>query len=356
VPHDQFIYDFVVVFYVVWWATRIRSCFHRWRQPLLRGEEWFFNVRVQAGFYQGPGRMMLHRYWMRMFIPFALDLPMASVVFIPGDLKFMVWLMLAQAALIHVNHVFSVEIAERQARPLAVAEAEKPVPALLLSLKPRRLRDYSNYKVENAIMLSTTIAIVALIRYYMAAPENHNLRLVFGRAAFVLYAQVGLLLAKRIVVAWRTPVPQLQAEEYLEAREQTRRLYLQVCDWCRITYSLMLLFCPILLYAPPFSQGRLAASLLTASLATGVVLQIWQEIRRKKVLAVSLRALPMKLPELLGQPETLRWPLCYQPSAPMLVLKGTCGYSVNLANTLAQLSAAYIAGLVLLLTVLPTGH
>lgn len=355
-PHDQFIYDFVLVFYLVWWATRIRGCFRRWRQPLLRGEEWFFNVRVQPGFYQGPGRMMLHRYWMRMFIPCALDLPIASVVFIPGHLKFMVWLMLAQAALIHVNHVFSVEIAERQARPLAVAEAEKPVPSLLLSLKPRRLRDYSNCKVETAIVLSTTIAVVALIRYYIAAPENHSLRLVFGRAALVLYAQVGLLLAKWMVVAWRTPIPQLQAEEYLEAREQTRRLYLQVCDWCRITYSMMLLFCPILLYASPFNRGRLAASLLTASLAIGVVLQIWQEIRRKKVLAVSMRALPMKLPELLGQPETLRWPLCYQPAAPMLVLKGTCGYSVNLANTLAQLSAAYIAGLVLLFTVLPTDH
>ena len=354
--HDQFIGDFFLAYYLVWWAARIRGCFRRWRQPLLRGPEWFFNVRVQPGFYLGPGRKILHRYLLRMFIPFALEIPIAMAIFIPGHLRYFACLLLAQAALIHVNHVFSVDIAERQARPFAVAEAERPVPTLILSLKTRRLRDYSNRKLEGAIVLSTILAIAGLIRYYIPAPGIHDPRQVFGAAIFLLYGQVGLLLAKWVVVAWRTPIPQAQAEEHLEAREQSRKLYLQVCDWCRVTCCVVLLFCPISLYASPSSRIRLSSSLLIGSLAIGVVLQIWQEIRRKQVLAVSLRARPMKLPELLDQRGKLKWPLCYRPSVPMLVLKGARGYSVNLANTLVQLSAAYLAGLIVLFAMLPMGN
>jgi hypothetical protein len=48
--------------------------------------------------------------------------------------------------------------------------------------------------------------------------------------------------------------------------------------------------------------------------------------------------------------------MCYQPSAPMLILKGAHGYSLNLANTLTYIGAAYLAGLVVLFALLPKGH
>ena len=51
-----------------------------------------------------------------------------------------------------------------------------------------------------------------------------------------------------------------------------------------------------------------------------------------------------------------KWPVCYQPSAPMLILKGARGYSLNLANTLAHLGAAYLAGMVVLIFFLRMGH
>lgn len=79
------------------------------------------------------------------------------------------------------------------------------------------------------------------------------------------------------------------------------------------------------------------------------VLSVWVEIKRKKLLTVTLRARPVKLPNLLGPSEAAMWPLCYQPSVPMLVLKGARGYSLNLANTLNQIGAAYLAGLVALI-------
>src|ERR1700737_4372093 len=104
-----------VVFYILFWVIRINGCVRRGRQPLLRGPGWFFDVPVQPDFYTGAGRKILHRYWMRMFIPFAVDIPVAIAIFRSGHLLALNWLMLGLAALIHINHSFSVELAQRQA-------------------------------------------------------------------------------------------------------------------------------------------------------------------------------------------------------------------------------------------------
>jgi hypothetical protein len=85
-------------------------------------------------------------------------------------------------------------------------------------------------------------------------------------------------------------------------------------------------------------------------LAISAVVIVWGEIRRKKVLASSLRARPMRFPDLLAA-HAPSWPVCYEPSAPMLVLKGVRGYSLNFANTLAQFGAAYLAAGVAIFTI-----
>ena len=56
---------------------------------------------------------------------------------------------------------------------------------------------------------------------------------------------------------------------------------------------------------------------------------------------------------MLRESEMVKWPVCYEPSAPMLVLKGARGYSLNLANSMAIAGAVYIAGFIALLAVLP---
>jgi hypothetical protein len=109
------------------------------------------------------------------------------------------WLILALCAVIHITHSFSVDLAQRQARRFAVPEAARPVASLALSLKPRRLRDYTNRKVEWALALSSLLALACLLRYYFAAPEHHDLRLVFGVPARFLYLQFGLLLVKQVI-------------------------------------------------------------------------------------------------------------------------------------------------------------
>src|SRR5262249_28679483 len=189
-----------LIVYVLFWIIRINGCVRRWRQPLLRGPEGFFNVRVRHEFYSGPGRKILHRYWMRIFIPFAVDIPLAIAIFLSGRFSLLIWLILGLTALIHANHLVSVDLAERQARAFAVAEEEEPVASLMLSLKPRRLRDYSNLKLEFILALSTIVSIAWLLSYYLAAPEHHNWRFVLGRPLLLLYIQAGLLFVKYGVV------------------------------------------------------------------------------------------------------------------------------------------------------------
>lgn len=348
--------QYLVIFYVFFWLVRIRGCVRRGRQPLLRGPDWFFNVHVRPGFYEGDGRKLLHRYWMRMLIPFAFDVPLAIAIFLSGRLQLLTWLILGLCALIHINHCISVDIAERHARAFALPETEQPTNSIALSLNPRRLRDYSNAKVEWALALAFVLALALLVRYYFAAPEHQDLRLVFGVPAALFYLQIGFVFIKRVVVAWRTPVPQAQAAEHVEAREETRKHYLRVCDWSRASLVAGMLFWPVKLSITPASFARVGSIWFAVWMAIGVALTIWVEIKRKHLANLALRARPVTLPDLLGQSENAKWPVCYQPAAPMLMLKGARGYSLNLANSLAQFGAAYLGGWLALVTILRIAH
>jgi hypothetical protein len=121
---------YAIVIYIFFWAVRINGCIRRGLQPMRRGRDWFFDVHVQPDFYTGAGKKILHRYWMRMFIPFAFDIPVAIAIFLSDRLEDLNWLILGLAALIHINHSHSVDLAERLARPFAVPEAEQPVAAM----------------------------------------------------------------------------------------------------------------------------------------------------------------------------------------------------------------------------------
>src|SRR5580704_1770822 len=344
--------EYTVITYVFFWIIRINGCIRRGRQPLLRGPEWFFNVHVQPDFYSGAGRELLHRYWLRMLIPFAVDIPIAIAIFRSGRLQLLSFLMLALCAIIHINHSYSVDLAERQARPFGVADAEQPVATVALSIKPRRVRDYSNQTFEWILTLSTAAAFLWLARYYLAAPEHHDMRRVFGMPVVFLYFQLGIYWVKRVIVSWRTPVPQVQAAEHLEAREETRKHYLRMCDLYRVSAAATILFCAAVINMSPAKFDGVFRIWFYGWTVFSVLAAIWVEIRRKQLVKLALRARPVKLPDFLGESEIAKWPVCYQPSAPMLMLRGARGYSLNMANTLAYLGAAYMVGLVALFALL----
>jgi hypothetical protein len=257
--------SFLIFFYAFFWVARIRGCIRRNQQPLLRGKDWFFDVPVPLDFYSGPGKKLLHQYRLRMLIPFAFDIPVAAYIFTTGRLNNLVWLVIGISALTHINHLYSVDFAERQARHYALAESEPGSesacdhrPAIARSsLTPRRLRNFSNPWVEWTILICCTLGLGWLCGLYFASAYPDP-RIFFGAPLFYLYVQLGLLLVKSYIVAWRTPVPQFNAAEFIELREKTRDYYLKVCDFNRVCFAFPLLLWPIVIsFSPGAAHGLL---------------------------------------------------------------------------------------------------
>jgi len=341
---------YIVAFYAMFWPVRINGCLRRGRQPLLRGRDWFFNVRVQDGFYEGPGRAILRQYWLRMLIPFAVDIPWAVWAFETGRLYQLNFLVLAVSALIHVNHLASKAIAERQAEAYAVPESTQPVARVALSLEPRRLRDYTNPRFERALAIVSIAALAWLTRYYRASPLHPSARLVFGVPLYMLYIQAGMLIVKRAAIGWPSPVPQDHAEEHMRAAEERRRYHVKVWDWGRAATVSSIAMWPFFIALPAQASDRLINVWLAIWIVLSVVVTVIIEIKRKQVANLAALATPVALPDLLaGQPA---WPVCYEPSAPALVLRSAHGYSFNFGSGLAKFTAAYIAGFALLMFVL----
>jgi hypothetical protein len=348
---------FLIVFYAFFWLIRMFGWWRRGRQPLLRGPEWFFNVHVRPGFYEGEGKKLLHRYWLRMFAVSLSDVPVVIAILFSGRLDLlmpvMTPVMLAVALGIHLNHSYSVESAQRKAQRFAVAEDAEPAASVMLSLKPRRLRDYTSAKFEWTLGIVSAFTLVLLLRYYLAAPSVHSLAWVFSVPVMMLYIQTGYLIAKRIIVDWRSPVPRTQTAEHIEVREQTRKFYLRVCDWSRAAAVASLPFWLVDIWVSPAKASRLMEIWLGLYIAFSAVATVWVEWKRKRLLNMQLRTRPVRMPDLLRESEMAKWPVCYEPSAPMLVLKGANGFSLNMANSMAIAATVYLAGFITLLALLP---
>jgi hypothetical protein len=334
--------DFTLLVYAICCLMRIRGFVRRGRKPLHRGPEWFLDVRVPPGFYDGPGKRILRDYRLRMFLPFLIEIGLAIAIVSQGRIFLLNLLILAMCAWIPIDHQFSVRRAEREASAFAIADREKGAARFAVSLAPRRLRDYTNWKVEWAIVITHALAIAWLIREYTAGAGT-SWRPFLAAPGLLLYLQVGMLYVKRIIIEWRTPMPQTHAEEYLEAREQVRRHYLVVCDWGRLMFAAALLTTPIKLSTAPANRPAVVSAWLMLFLAITVVSSIWMEVRRHRAGMIIARTVPAPVPEFIQQSASL---LCFEPAAPVLVLKNARGYSLNLANRLAIFGAVYALGLI----------
>ncbi len=341
--------QYTVVCYVLFWVSRVRGVVRRRKQPFLRGNGWFFNVPVQPGFYAGPGAGILRRYRVRMAWPFLLDLPVVAAAVALRRTDLLLWLMVAQVALIHGNHLLNVAAAERRARSFTVLDEARPAGAVGVSLTPRRLRDFTNTGLEWAMGVATVLAFVALLSVYRRSVGAHTVRQVFWVPVFYLYLQLGVLFVKQVIVGWRSPVPVAQTEEHLRAQEVLRSYYLRMCDWNRIVSTAGICFWPILLSVPAMWFALLTKAWLWTWLGLCVAGSIWVEVLRKRIAEVQVRARPVQMPDLMGAGQRARWPLCFEPAAPLPIVKGMRGYSLNLAHTVSYVGAGYLLGMAALL-------
>jgi hypothetical protein len=341
--------EFSVALYALFWIVRINGYLRRSREPLMRGAEWFFDVPVPADFHAGAGRAILRRYRLRLLVPFAIDVPIAAAIFAWGNVAMLNALIVALSVLIHAGHAICVDLAEREARRFEAAGRSGPSASMGISLATRRVRDYSHPAIEALVALLAVVTFAWLAARYLGTSPRPDPRRLFGIPVLFLYLQLGMLYAKWVAVEWRMPLPREGAARYRAVREIARRHLLALIDWSRIVAAVSFLYWPMLVSAAPEEHDAVKGLWLALWIVAGIGGTVWVEMRRIRLKALLARTRPVRLPDLLRQPELARWPVCCEPGVPLLVLKGARGYSLNVAHRLALLGAAYIAGFAALL-------
>lgn len=346
----------ILMMYGIFWLARINPFLRRWKLPLLRGPEWFLSVNVQPGFYDGPGREILRRYRMRILLPFGIDVVATALILGFGKVTYLFWVIFFLAGFIHVNQLFSVALAERRARAYAVQGAEQPAAAMVLSLTPRRLADYTYRWLEIVLALLTLGTLAWLAWFYRVAPERHTLREVFAIPLMLLYCHLGALFVKWGLVAWRTPLPLDATEEHLELRERARRFHLVACDLLRASFTIQLLLWPLSFAFSRAAANRFITSYVLVTIGISFIMTVWHERRRKEMLELVKRVKPIFMKDSLDEGANSSYLLCYRPDAPLTLIKGVRGYALNLANSRTQVGVAYLAGFVTLIVLLKHWH
>ncbi len=330
------------VFAIVSRYSRLKE---RWTAPLMRGSEWFFSVAVPPDFIDGPGRDILRRYRLRLFIPWLIEIAILAVILIFGNVLYVPWLIVGIALFTRLNYYAARQAAENQARRFELPDAQEPVSAVALSLAPRTLASYTNRWLEAAIGISFAASFAWLGYRYAIASDPNAMRVLLGGAVIGFYLQLGLLLIKRAIINAPSVAPADNAEQYLAWRESLRRFSTWLCDFSRLLMlpSLLVLDMLPLIKSKPGS-GTLAPILI--GLFGFFLIATWYEWRRRSAhLEVARRTKPAKLPALPGVPASV---VCFQPAYPLLLLRNANGYALNLASTTIKMAGLYIAGFALL--------
>lgn len=190
-------------------ATRIPRIVERWKAPLLRGPEWFFNVQVAADFLTGPGAAILRNYRWRLFIPWAIEVPVCAAILAAGLNRIhIMWVILGITLFTRLNYYAVRKAAEDQARRIAGTVAIETPVTVALSLQPRALREYTNPWIEAAIVLVFSGALAWLAYRYATTSDWRALRGPLAVTLMAIYLQAGLLLVKRAFVRARVVAPQ----------------------------------------------------------------------------------------------------------------------------------------------------
>lgn len=330
--------------YLFFCVIRVSTFRRRWQLPLFRGNEWFFDVHVAPDFYDGPGRAVLRRHRLLLLAPYAMESIALTAILVMGHPYQLLYLIGALVPVTIGNHVFAVRTSQREARRFAVAETTPPPAGVSLSLKTRRVADYTNPRLELLMGLLTLAALAWLVHLYNAEPGPRDFLSAFRGPILLLYLQGGTLLAKRAVVAWRAPIPSDGAEAHLAFREEARRYFTDVCDVLRCACIAGLLYLAILRTLPaPWENSSSRIVLQVAYLLSLAGLVFWIKRRVASFLQVAGRTKPAKLARSLDdQPPAGRW-FCFQTGKPTMLVKGLHGYTLNLASRRTQIMFLYFA-------------
>ena len=345
---NQIIFLFCV-FAVV---TRIPRIVERWKAPLLRGPDWFFNVQTQPGFLKGPGSAILNLYRWQLFVPWAIELPIFLAFLITGHNRYIIPLIAVVTLFTRLNYYLDRKRAEDRARRFEVLSATAPAASVALSLQPRTLRQYTKPWVEAVIALALLGSLAWLGYRYRLTSDWHLLRRPLTSTIMAIYLQAGLLLVKLAFIRARSVAPAENAEQYLAWRDSLRRLSTTLCDYARV----MLAFIPPIAALQSVTaswKGSREQSATGFCILAGCAIITWYEWRHRiHYLEVARRTKPANFLIRPDLPEQAP-PLCFRPAVPMFLLSRPGGYALNLASAPAKVAALYLAGYAALVTYLP---
>jgi hypothetical protein len=334
----------ILLFCVFAMATRIPRILERWKAPLLRGPGWFFGVAVPADFPDGPGAAILRSYRLRLFLPWAVELPICAGFLLTGHDRYIIPLIGAITLLTRLNYYAIRKAAEDRAERFGLPGESKPVMTVALSLQPRTLRAYTTWWMEATIAAALGGALLWLGYRYAVTRDWQLVRQPFAVTALMIYVQAGLLLLKRAMVRARSIAPAENAAQYLAWRDSLRRLSTAMCDYVRIIYAFIPLVMELQFVPKIRASGSTAQTIAALAFIAGGTLATWYEWRhRLRYLEVARQTKPAKLLVLPDVPDA-GWLVCFRPSLPVLLLNGPKGYAVNLASAPARFAGLYIAG------------
>ena len=332
-------------------GLRVTAYVRLWNIPFYYGADRFFGLPVPAPAY----RPLLHRFRVWIYLPCGPEILAAVAAYLWGGLPA---LFVEQAAVYILAQFYFPLLAihtVRQAKWLALGDSWKPVASVALSLKVRRLRDYSSLPFELAVVLGTIAALALFLAcepFRQPGPPPHLMGYL-ALCVLAFYLQGGGLLIKHGLVKWRMWLPGERTEEYLRWREAVLHFYLWICDYLRGVSTLALVIFASAAYFR--GTGHVERVLPTAQVgAAGIILGAFIGARRHRKMAALWKTLqPLEdfsaPPQAIDPREFFLGGLCYSSADnPSLLVPGPLVYAVNLANLRVYLYLAYFAGLVFL--------
>jgi hypothetical protein len=348
----------LMVLVVVLFLLRPLWLWQLWRAPLKQGEGWFLGLEVEPGFYRQAGAVLLRRYRAWMAVPLGLESLILLGLILSGQWVYALYEHFLSVVLLIAWATFTTYQFMTRVRLLAPAASASPVTSVQLSLAPRRLRDYTNWRVETAI-----IGLTLLTLFWMAAqwlgwlpagtttgqPSARLLKTM----VFFLYLQAGVLLLKQLFVRWRMLQPPRRAEDYRRWRAAWLTYHLRVFDALRLLLALVIwgLFA-FKTFKQWWGFARVNPIGLALALASIMVYTLYLVRQQRRLAAVAREIKPLELikeypPMPVAEGRFLAGGLLYlNRDNPAILARSPQGLAINLANRSTYLWVAYLSGLV----------
>lgn len=338
----------------------IRRC---WSLPLKHGKGFFLAQPVAEDFYQGAGDILLRRYRTSLFVPLAVDAPVAVWMLLTNRYVFLsLEQLLIYVVSLVVYNVMLVHFGIRAAN-ITGNQGDQRAKTVQLSIAPRRLRDHTRLAVEMVIAGALTLDAALLWRAYQlshaAGATRYAANLFRGGvvvAIWTLYWQLGALLLKSVFVRWRMPLPVNRTEDFKRWRAAWLNSNLNTLDAVRVLTTVLLPWTTAwMIYWQTWPNWAMIAVACGSLLIFGVYMVYLRRVHRGLTAAEKeLKPVEMvkELPRRpVAEGRFLAGGLLYfNRENPQLLVRSPQGVGINLSHPGTYAWTAYFAGLVVLIT------